>query len=95
MDEKYKIDGMQMKYLRSMCEVTKMHRWRNEGVRRRVDRRENMSDGVNRKVLQWFGHVERLSEERLAKRVHEFRWKEERMEAGIVRCVERRAIRGS
>ena len=33
----------------------------DEEVRRRVDVREMMSDGVDHKISKWFGHVERLS----------------------------------
>ena len=45
-----------------MCGVTRMDRLRNEVMRERVD--------VARRVLKWFGHVERLSAERLPKRVY-------------------------
>ena len=33
--------------------------------------RKIINDGVDRKVLKWFGYVERFSEERLNRRVYE------------------------
>ena len=41
--------------------LTKMDKWKNEEVGRRVGMSENMSDRVNRKVLKWFVDVERMS----------------------------------
>ena len=43
---------------------------RNEVVRRRVGVSEKLSKRVDRKVLKWFGHVERMGGERLTKRVY-------------------------
>ena len=45
--------------------MTWMDRWRNREVRRKVGVRERISGRVDRKVLKWFGHVERMSGERL------------------------------
>merc|ERR1711905_52257 len=56
--------------LRSMCGVTMWDRLRNEEVRERVGVPEKMSNRVDRKVLKWFGHVERMGGERLTKRVY-------------------------
>ena len=59
-----------MKCLRSMCGVTRMDRVRNEVVRERVGVPEKLSKRVDRKVLKWFGHVERMGSERMTKRVY-------------------------
>ena len=40
-----------------------MDRGGNDEVRCRVGVRDKMSDTVDRKVLKWFGHVERMSGE--------------------------------
>ena len=37
-------------------------------MRSNVGVREKTSDKADRKVIRWFGHVERVSRERLAKR---------------------------
>ena len=68
--ERRKLDVMEMRCLRSMCGVTRMDRLRNEVVRERVGVDEKLSERVDRKVLKWYGHVERMSGERLTKRVY-------------------------
>ena len=69
-EERNKLDVAEMNCLRSMCGVTRWDRWRNEVVRERVGVPESMSRRVDRKVLKWFGHVERMGGERLTKRVY-------------------------
>ena len=71
MDEIRELEVMEIKCLWSMCRVTRVYRWSNEKMRRRVDVREQMNDRVDRKALEWFGHVERMSGERLSKRVYQ------------------------
>ena len=75
-----------------------MDRVRNEVVRGRVGVPEKLSGRVDRKVLKWFGHVERMGSKRMTKRVYmsevegqrgrgrpPFRWKD-----GVRRaCAER------
>ena len=43
---------------------------RNEVVRGRVGVPEKLSGRVDRKVLKWFGHVERMGSKRMTKRVY-------------------------
>ena len=69
-EERDKLDVAEMKCLRSMCGVTRMDRVRNEVVRERVGVPEKLSKRVDRKVLKWFGHVERMGNERMTKRVY-------------------------
>ena len=45
--------------------------WRNEEVKRRVCRSENMSDTVDRKVLMGFGHVDRIKRKRFTIRIYD------------------------
>ena len=68
--ESRRMDVFEMNCLRSMCGVTRLDRERNEDVRRRVGVEVELSERVNRSVLGWFGHVERMGEERMAKRVY-------------------------
>ena len=69
-EERDKLDVAEMKCLRSMCGVTRMDRVRNEVVRERVGVPERLSKRIDRKVLKWFGHVERMGSERMTKRVY-------------------------
>ena len=69
--EKKRLNVMEMKCLRSICGVTMRDRIRNEEIRSRVDVQNDLSGRVGRCVLRWFGHIERMSEERVAKRVYD------------------------
>ena len=46
-----------------------MDRIRNEEVRRRAGIGKELASRVDQRVLRWFGHVERMDEGRLARRV--------------------------
>jgi len=85
-EEKNKLDVSEMQCLRSMCGVTRWNRLRNVVVRERVGVREKLSKTVDRKVLKWFGHVERLGDERLTKKVY-------KSEVGVERGVGRPRFR--
>ena len=67
--ERNRLDVFEMRCLRSMVGVTRMDRVRNEEVRRRTGMVRKMSERVDQRVLSWYGHVVRMDEERLTKRV--------------------------
>ena len=69
-EERNKLDVSEMQCLRNMCGVTRWNRLRNVAVRERVGVKEELSKRVDRKVLKWFGHVERMGDERLTKKVY-------------------------
>ena len=58
-----------MKCLRSMTGVSRLDRVRNEIVRARTGVRRELAARVDMNVLRWFGHVERIDNERLLKKV--------------------------
>ena len=64
MDERHKLEVLEMQCLLSMSGVTRLDSWWNEEVRRRVAVTEKMSDAVDREVLNWFGHMQRMSGKR-------------------------------
>ena len=64
-----KLRVIEMKFLRSMCDVIRFDRARNEEVKCRVGVKESMSDKMDQKVMKWFGHMEHVSEELMTKRV--------------------------
>ena len=72
--ERRRINVFEMKCLRSMIGVTRLDRVRNEEVRRRTDERKELAERVDMRVLRWFGHMERMDDIRVVKRV---------MEAGV------------
>ena len=46
-----------------------MDRVRNEGVRRRAGIERELASRVDQRVLRWFGHVERMDDYSMARRV--------------------------
>ena len=67
--ERQKLNVFEMKCLRSMTGVSRLERVRNEVVRTRTGMRRELAARVDMKVLRWFGHVERMDNERLLKKV--------------------------
>ncbi len=66
--ERRRLNVMEMRCLRSMCGVTRRDRVRNDEVRRTGVIKE-LAEGADQGVLLWFGHVERMEEERLMKKI--------------------------
>ena len=68
-NERQKLNVFEMKCLRSMTGVFQLDRVRNEVVRARTGVRRELAVRVDMNVLRWFGHVERMDNERLLKKV--------------------------
>ena len=67
--ERRKVNVLEMKCLRSLVGVSRMDRVRNEEVRRRAGKEREIASRADQRVLRWFGHVERMDEYRMARRV--------------------------
>ena len=67
--ERRKANVHEMKCLRSSVGVLRMDRVRNEEVRRRTGIERELASRADHRVLRWFGHVERMDEYRMARRV--------------------------
>ena len=67
--ERQKLNVFEMKCLRSMAGVSRVDRVRNEVVREQTGVRRDLAARVDMNVLRWFGHVERMDNERLLKKV--------------------------
>ena len=67
--ERKKMNVLEMKCLRSLVGVSRMDRVRNEEVCRSAGIERELSNIADQKVLRWFGHVERMDEHRIARRV--------------------------
>ena len=57
-----RLNVFEMKCLRLLVGVTRWDRIRNEEIRRSAGIEQNLADNVDRSVLRWFGHVERMDE---------------------------------
>ena len=67
--ERRKVNVLEMKCLRSLVGGSRMDRVRNEEMRRRAGRERELVSREDQGVLRWFGHVERMDEYRMARRV--------------------------
>ena len=67
--ERRKLNVLEMKCLRSMVGVSRMDRVRNEEVCSRDGIRKELVSIADQRVLRWFGHVERMDEYHMARRV--------------------------
>jgi hypothetical protein len=68
--ERRRMEVMEMKCMRPMCGVRIMDRVRNEDVRRRCGSEVSIWEIMDRNVLRLYGHLERMEEERIVKRVY-------------------------
>ena len=67
--ERRKVDVLEMKCLRSLVGVLRMDRVRNEEVRRRAGIEMELVSRADQRVLRCFGHVEKIDDYRMARRV--------------------------
>ena len=67
--ERQKLNVFEMKCQRSITDVSRLDRVRNEVVRARTGVRKKLAVRVDMNVLRWFSHVERMDNERLLKKV--------------------------
>ena len=67
--ERRKVNVLEMKCLRNLVGVSRRDRVRNEEVRRRAGIEMELASKADQRVLTWFGHVERMDEYRMARRV--------------------------
>ena len=67
--ERRKMNVLEMKCVRSLVGVSRMDRVRNEEVCRRAGIERELASREDQRVLRWFGHVERMDEFRMARRV--------------------------
>ena len=67
--EKRKVNALEMKCLRSLVGVSRMDKVRNDEVRRRAAMERKLARKADQRVFRWFGHVERMDEHRMARRV--------------------------
>ena len=67
--ERRKVNVLEMKCLRSLVGVSRMDRVRNEEGPIRAGIERELASRADQRVLRWFGHVERIDEYRMARRV--------------------------
>ena len=60
---------IQMKCFRSLVGVSRIYRVMNEEVRRKAGIERELASRADQRVLRWFGHVERMDEYLMTRRV--------------------------
>ncbi|KAI5635653.1 reverse transcriptase (RNA-dependent DNA polymerase) domain-containing protein [Phthorimaea operculella] len=65
-----RINAVEMRALRSMIGVKLSDKIRNSVIRERCGIKEDVVTGIEKGMLRWFGHVERMNERRLTKQVY-------------------------
>jgi hypothetical protein len=66
---KSKLNAVCMSFLQNMCGKTRPNKVRNTWVRNECGVKESIINKYENVVLGWFGHVERMGDERIAKQV--------------------------
>ena len=62
---------MEMRSLRWICGVRLADRIGNEEVHRMAGTSEDIKVRMKKNVLSWFGHVERMNDERMTKKIYD------------------------
>ena len=65
-----RVDVLEMKCLRNICGVRWFDRVSNVRVREMCGNKKSVVERAEEGVLKWFGHMERMSEERLTKKIY-------------------------
>lgn len=65
-----RVNAVEMRALRSMCGVKLSDRIRNSVIRGKCGMDGDIVTKIEKGMLRWFGHVERMDERRLTKRVY-------------------------
>ncbi len=75
--QRSRVQAAEMSYLRSACGVNRMDGMSNESIYERfgmchvgVGKKCGVVEKVTRQMLKWFGHVERMEEGKMTKRVY-------------------------
>lgn len=69
---KDKIAATEMMYWRRCCKVTLMDRIRNDDIRERMNIDKPLTTIIEEKQLTWYGHMRRMNENRMPKKVWEW-----------------------
>ena len=92
-----RIQAGEMKFLRSRIGVTRRDRVRNEKVREMV-KEEPLQGRIETSRLRWYGHLKRMDEKKIPKRIHEMQMQKKRPRGrprdrwlkGVEECVKKR-----
>ena len=84
--EKKRMEAVEMNCLRNTCGLRRIDRFPNVEIRRRSGNNVSVSQKIDQGVLRWFGHVKRMEDERMAKRVYESNVRGVRRRGRPIKC---------
>ena len=84
--DRKRMEAVEMNCLRNICGLRRIDRVPNVEIRRRCGKNVSVSQRIDQGVLRWFGHVERMGDERMAKRVYESDVRGVRRRGGPRKC---------
>ena len=67
--ERSRLNATEMKYLRASLGLKLLDKVRNDDIRSRMEKKETVVEEIERGQQQWFGHVARMEENSICKRV--------------------------
>jgi len=70
--DRSRIQATEMEYWRRCCQVTRRERFQNQRIREIMKPDKSTLESIETKALLWYGHVRRLGEERLPKKVWQY-----------------------
>ena len=65
------MEAVEMNCLRNICGLGRIDRVSNVEIRRMCGKNVSVCQRMDQGVLRWFGHVERMGNERLVKRAYD------------------------
>ena len=68
--ERSRMRGVQMDNLRRLLDIRRMSRVPNARIRQFCGVKKGLEERIDEGVFRWFGHVERMERDRIAKRVY-------------------------
>ena len=68
--ERSRVRSVQKDNLRGLLGIRRMDRVPNARIRELCGVRNGIDEKIDERVLRWFGHVERMEKDRIAKRVY-------------------------
>merc|ERR1712002_179932 len=69
--DKKRMEAVEMNFLRNICGLRRINRVLNVEIRGMCGKNVGVSERMDQGVLRWFGHVERMGNEWLVKRVYD------------------------
>ncbi|XP_030751610.1 uncharacterized protein LOC115879104 [Sitophilus oryzae] len=68
--EKNKLLSLEMDFWRRSCRISRLEHISNQRLREIIGEKETILDAIDGKILSWYGHLQRMDDNRWPKRIH-------------------------